>query len=410
MSSQLVTNLTAQLPLKLSPKQLFMFEVRAKLIEFIVNSAIELNTSAIKHRYVLTTALYSTLKKMYPYAFSADIQQCCERVAGMFKSHATRIYRLSKSYEWHVKQGHTYKAAKIQKQLTKLAMSKPHVQENRIISLRKAQFKLHLDNSSLEISGFTAQIRQKVGIQLCEYTYSVLRKGICTSCELVKHKNGKWYAHFNIQVPVTSNESQVPVMGVDLGITNLAALSTGQYVPGETTWQHCEKLSKHRSALQAQGTRSAKRRLKSTSGRYRRYVNDRMHCVSKWVVQQAQAQGAKTIALESLHLLPPNLISNPHLRKAIGRWPYALLRSYIIYKAQLAGIAIVPVNPAYTSTTCMMCGHQDKKNRIDQATFHCQKCGYTTHADIHAAINIANKASAEIISRAAANQPIVALF
>ncbi|WP_345532660.1 zinc ribbon domain-containing protein, partial [Microbispora amethystogenes] len=42
-----------------------------------------------------------------------------------------------------------------------------------------------------------------------------------------------------------------------------------------------------------------------------------------------------------------------------------------------------------TSQTCSSCGHVDKRNRPDQATFACTSCGFAEHADVNAARNIA---------------------
>ena len=41
------------------------------------------------------------------------------------------------------------------------------------------------------------------------------------------------------------------------------------------------------------------------------------------------------------------------------------------YKANLAGVTLIHVNPAYTSQTCSRCGYVAKENRENQADFHC---------------------------------------
>ncbi|GAA2356827.1 hypothetical protein GCM10010404_06780 [Nonomuraea africana] len=65
--------------------------------------------------------------------------------------------------------------------------------------------------------------------------------------------------------------------------------------------------------------------------------------------------------------------------------------SFIAYKAARAGVAVVYVDPAYTSQACSTCGHVDKKNRPDQETFLCTSCGFAEHADVNAARNIASR-------------------
>ena len=52
---------------------------------------------------------------------------------------------------------------------------------------------------------------------------------------------------------------------------------------------------------------------------------------------------------------------------------------------------MIVVDAAYTSQQCSHCGHVDKRNRPDQATFSCTLCGFAEHADVNAARNIASR-------------------
>ena len=66
-----------------------------------------------------------------------------------------------------------------------------------------------------------------------------------------------------------------------------------------------------------------------------------------------------------------------------------LIRSLLEYKTRLlSGKTLATVNPAYTSRTCIRCGHCAKENRESQAVFSCTKCGFTWNADLNAAVNI----------------------
>jgi transposase len=75
------------------------------------------------------------------------------------------------------------------------------------------------------------------------------------------------------------------------------------------------------------------------------------------------------------------------------------LRSFLEYKARLAGVPLVCVDPAYTSQACNECGHTERGNRRSQSEFVCKGCGHVAHADINAALNLR--------SRAVVMQPIV---
>jgi len=47
------------------------------------------------------------------------------------------------------------------------------------------------------------------------------------------------------------------------------------------------------------------------------------------------------------------------------------------------------VRPAFTSQRCSACGQVDRDSRESQAVFRCTACGFASHADVNAAINIA---------------------
>jgi putative transposase len=47
------------------------------------------------------------------------------------------------------------------------------------------------------------------------------------------------------------------------------------------------------------------------------------------------------------------------------------------------------ISPAFTSQRCSACGQVDPKSRQSQAVFRCTACGFGSHADVNAAINIA---------------------
>lgn len=71
-------------------------------------------------------------------------------------------------------------------------------------------------------------------------------------------------------------------------------------------------------------------------------------------------------------------------------WPYAILQEKIAYKAKAADVPVESVNPQNTSVTCRQCGQTNRGYR-EGSEFVCTRCGYEVHADVNAAINIANR-------------------
>jgi transposase len=65
-----------------------------------------------------------------------------------------------------------------------------------------------------------------------------------------------------------------------------------------------------------------------------------------------------------------------------------MLTEQLAYKATEAGLPVEAIDPAETSITCRQCDETNPAFR-DGDDFECWECGYEVHADVNAAINIA---------------------
>ncbi len=190
-------------------------------------------------------------------------------------------------------------------------------------------------------------------------------------------------------------------LGIDLGIIQLATTSDGEFLNHSTGPKHSQhahvnqvraRYSRFRQKLQKKGTKSAKRLLRKRSGREKRFGKDVNHCLSKAIVSTAKGTG-RGIALEDLTHIRSRVNGSRRQRRVLHSWSFFQLRAFIAYKAALAGVRVVYVNPAYTSQTCSACGHCEKANRKSQSKFLCRSCGFSAHADVNAAVNIGSRAA-----------------
>jgi IS605 OrfB family transposase len=191
-------------------------------------------------------------------------------------------------------------------------------------------------------------------------------------------------------------------LGVDLGIIQLATTSDGEFFNHSTGPKHSHinqvraRYSRFRQKLQKKDTKSAKRLLRKRSGREKRFAKDVNHCLSKAIVSTAKGTG-RGIALEDLQHIRSRVNGSTRQRRVLHSWSFFQLRAFIAYKAALAGVRVVYVNPAYTSQTCSACGHCEKANRTSQSRFLCRSCGFSVHADVNAAVNIRVRGRAAVI-------------
>ena len=179
------------------------------------------------------------------------------------------------------------------------------------------------------------------------------------------------------------------VLGVDLGIVEIASDSEGNQYSGEQVNAVRKRVGEHRRNLQKANTNSAKKRLRRIARRQSRFVKDTNHCISKKIVATALSS-KKAISLEDLTGIRERAsVLGKRMRWLLGSWSFFQLAQYITYKAESVGIPVVKIDPRHTSRTCCVCGHCAKSNRKSQAKFVCQECGHSANADLNAAINIA---------------------
>jgi len=211
---------------------------------------------------------------------------------------------------------------------------------------------------------------------------------------------GTFYLFATCEVETPAPVEVSDVLGVDLGIVNLAVDSDGKVYSSAQVNGLRYRHRRLRQKLQRKGTRSVKRLLKKRSGREARFASDVNHTVSKRIVAVAQGTG-RGIALEDLTGIRSRITARKPQRATLHGWSFFQLRAFLEYKARRLGLPLVLVDPRNTSRTCPACGHIDQANRVSQSAFSCVACGFSGPADHIAALNI------RVLGRAAVNRPNV---
>ena len=213
-----------------------------------------------------------------------------------------------------------------------------------------------------------------------------------TGAEL-HYRDGEFYLHVRTKTDVEfetaddGNDEHSTVLGVGLGIENVAVTSTGEFWNGSELNHWHREFEKRRGSLQQRGTRAAHETIQSVgcteTGRYNHFL----HTVSKELVTEAVENGCDVIAFENLTGIRERM---PNAKK-FHAWAFRRLFEYVEYKAEMFGISIEQVNPEYTSQRCSKCGTTLRENRQSQERFCCVKCGYEVNADYNAAKNVGLK-------------------
>ena len=210
--------------------------------------------------------------------------------------------------------------------------------------------------------------------------------------DLVLRADGKWFLLVTVDVPESTPIPTTDFLGVDLGIANIATDSDGNQYSGKPVDDVRRKHNLQRKRLGKRNTKGAKKKLKRIAGKEARFRRHENHCISKAIVETAKGTG-RGIAVENLSGIRDRLPAwGRESRNRLSGWSFFQLVSFLSYKATLAGIPVVKVDPRNTSRTCSVCGHCEKDNRKSQAKFLCVSCGHRANADVNAALNIRARA------------------
>ena len=210
----------------------------------------------------------------------------------------------------------------------------------------------------------------------------------------VKREGRHWYALLTVEVPCAVKHAGTPI-GIDMGISTLAALSTGELIANIRPSRQVQIQMRRRSRALARCKRGSKRRRKvkerlaALHGHISRTRDNYLHQISANLTRRFSM-----IAIEKLNVKG---LASGMLAKEVYDVAWGRLIGMLRYKAAKAGSAVIEVDPRFTSQTCPDCGVV-KKKKLSERTHLCP-CGCVLDRDV---------AAAKVILQRAGNGPRVA--
>ncbi len=150
------------------------------------------------------------------------------------------------------------------------------------------------------------------------------------------YRQGKFFLLCTIDMPEDAPIQPRDVLGLDMGIVELATDSTGESFSGSDIESKRRHYAKRRAGLNRVGTKSARRRLSKMARRETNFRRNTNHCISKTIVAKAKASDS-AIAIEDLGGIRDRLTVRKSQRNRLGGWGFAQLGLFLEYKAALAG-------------------------------------------------------------------------
>lgn len=210
-----------------------------------------------------------------------------------------------------------------------------------------------------------------------------------------------WYLSFGIEVEFEKEPLTDTILGIDLGIKDLAVCSDGTVYKNINKTNEVKKTQKRLHRLQRGVSRKYEMNKKGgafvKTGNiikmekriqhlYRRLTNIRNNYIHQTTTRIVRTKPC-VIVMENLNV--SGMMKNRHLVKAIQEQKFYEFKRQMIYKCEKFGIKFLEADRFYPSSKrCSDCGYLKKDLKLSNRTYNCD-CGLHIDRDLNAAINLA---------------------
>jgi len=252
--------------------------------------------------------------------------------------------------------------------------------------------------------------KQKLNwIKLAEVDRIPTGKGIKYSNPRVTFDGLNWWLSIGVEENSKQDNIQYSEgIGIDLGVKDLAVVSTGQKFKNINKSSKVKKLEKRLKRLQRKLSKKYELNKIQTEGgeyRYRKTKNikkleflvlkmrRRLKNIKHNYIHQITTFLVRTkpeyVVMESLNTC--GMLKNRKLSKAIQEQAFHEFKRQMEYKCAWNGIKFILADRFYPSSkTCSRCGSVKDTLSLSERVFICEECGYEVDRDLNASINLKN--------------------
>jgi putative transposase len=217
-----------------------------------------------------------------------------------------------------------------------------------------------------------------------------------SSITVSRDNRGRYFVSLLFEEKAKPLKKAQTTVGIDLGVKDFAALSTGEKIPAPKHYHQSERKLRranrrlHRRIKGSKNRAKARAKVARVHARIADQRNDFLHKLSTRVIRENQA-----IVVESLQVV--NMVQNRSLAKSIITQDWGEFVDQLEYKSAWYGRTFYQIERFYPSSKrCSVCGHVLDKLTLGQRRWTCPECHAHHDRDVNAAKNILAAGLAEI--------------
>jgi len=245
-----------------------------------------------------------------------------------------------------------------------------------------------IDYNTVQIPGI-----KKIKLKECGYATD---KRIQLSSATISRDVDRWFVSFFIKglqtiptLPDLKTITEQEIIGVDLGIKELAITSDGQTFENPKAYKkYLKKLKRYqrRLARKQKGSNSRKKAVTKLGRLHRKIRNIRKDASNKLTTSVVKTK-PKLIVIETLK--PKNMMKNHNLAGSVSDSAFGEIKRQFEYKSAWAGVHLVKAPQFYASSKfCSCCGKKKTDLKLSDREWKCSSCGAEHDRDLNAAQNL----------------------
>lgn len=243
--------------------------------------------------------------------------------------------------------------------------------------------KVNWDNSTITVPN----------IKVIPVVLSRKFKGIIKTVTISKTPTNKYFISILVDTDIKPEKKpkikEATTIGIDLGLTHFATLSTGEKIDNPRYLREAMsrlKVLQRRLSKKVKGSNNRKKTRLKVARQHEKITNKRTDFLHKLTYKLTHESQVQTICIEDLAV--SNMVKNHNLALSISDVSWGKFKQLLTYKCDWYGKNLITIGRFEPSSKLCTCGKLNNDLTLSDRNWTCKYCKITHDRDILAANNI----------------------